>query len=272
MKLTTSLIALLLALWSTSMILASEKVREAGREDRKGAKHKGPIGDVKGGARSKNRGDVFRKLDLDQNGIISFDEFSKAERLMLLEEDKRRKLFNFLDHNKDGDLQNIELMPRERHWLDSLKKNLSKLDTDQDGKLSFVEFSKAKFNSDKAEAEQREIFNKLDKDQSEKIDSSELNNRVRRQIKPDFDFKKHDLDQSGGLNYSEYSSLPFVDRFPEDRKRANFARMDVNADGEVSEDEIGAAHQRRSNRGSLDQGLRGKRSGKRENNSKSTES
>lgn len=268
MNLTTSITALVMMLWSVPMLSALEKPIVVGKE-RKGLGKRGSSLGSKGGERHRDRDEVFKKLDLNQDGALSFDEFSQAERLVLLEEEKRQKLFDFLDQNNDGKLQNQELRPRAPRWMKGLQKGLIKLDANQDGQLNFEEFSKAKFISEKPEAEQREVFAKLDKDQSGEVDTNELNSRPARPAKPDLDFKKHDTDQSGGLNYTEYSNLPFVSRFPEDRRRRNFKRMDTDADGEVSEEEISSVYRRREKRDGSDLGPRGRRGGLRENKDRS---
>ncbi|BDS05535.1 hypothetical protein NT6N_05750 [Oceaniferula spumae] len=194
--------------------------------------------------KDKRRGPDFKALDADQDGALNFEEFSSSERLAQLDEEKRRRLFNFLDRNKDGKVQQSELKPRAPHWLTGLAKDFNELDADKNGTLALDEFSKAKGLEKKEAAELEKSFQRLDRNKDGMLQRSELKSHLGSRPRPEMDFKKFDTNQSGGLDYEEYSKLPFVVRFPDDRRQKHFKRIDSDGNGELSPAEIHDAHKR----------------------------
>lgn len=235
--------------------IALEKPAPAGEHGGRGPGHRaeqqhqrGGRGQMRppGGGRAGHSG--FNQLDSNQDGVLSFEEFSKSGRLAGLDVEKQRRLFDFLDRNNDGMLQRHELRPREPRLVGYLRNHFERLDTDQNQSLDFAEFSKAKPLAKKTQAERERMFKRMDADGNGKLEPSELKPPRARGPRPRLDFKKYDADGSGGLNFEEYSKLPFVRRFPEERRKKHFERIDRDGSGEISMDEIRAAHRHRHHR------------------------
>lgn len=205
-----------------------------GRESREGKKKKRDDD-------RRGRGSNFKSLDTDTDGYLSFEEFSASERLARIEEEKRRRLFNFLDRNKDAKLEEKELKPRDHGWLSGLLKDFRRLDRDQSDALDLAEFSQAKEVAEKEEDARVAIFKRIDRNKDGVIQREELKGSGRSKSRHDLDFKKYDTNDSGGLDYAEFSKLPFVGRLPDERRRAHFDRIDTDNNGEISRDETRAA-------------------------------
>jgi len=87
-----------------------------------------------------------------------------------------------------------------------------------------------------------ELFERLDQNKNNGIEWSELNAKPRRFSQPDGGFAAHDKNASGGLDYEEYSQMPWVCKWPELRRKKLFERIDVDGDGELSKHEVRDAH------------------------------
>ena len=209
------------------------------RADKK--KFNGPRKEGKG--RVRDRG--FKRLDLDHDGVLSFDEFSKSERLIRLDTEKRRKLFDFLDHNKDGNLQGFELTPREPQWAVVLREKFKQLDADADGMLDQIEFSELRLPDELHEIDHKRAFKRLDRNNDGHVDLEEIRYIPSAKPRMNIGFEKNDTNNSGGLDFEEFSNLPFVSRFPEDRRKRHFAKIDSDKNGELSPGEVQAAYKRR---------------------------
>lgn len=240
------------AMFASSSANALEKPtpRGQGGESRP---ERGPHRDGRGknrhdAGKGKSRGEGFKILDLNHDGVLSFDEFSKSKRLARLDAEKQRRLFDFLDRNKDGKLQTVELRPHEPQWMVELRKSFKRIDTNQNGSLDFEEFSKSIPIENKKQVERERIFKRLDSNRDGSIQRAEIRGGPRHRQRPVIDFKKHDVNQSGGLDYDEYSKLPFVRRFPDERRKKHFEKIDTDGNGEISPEEIRVAHKRRPRR------------------------
>jgi len=196
-----------------------------------------------GGPSMGKSGKNFKVLDTDGDHFLSFEEFSKSERLSRMDEEKRRKLFNFLDRNNDGKLDLRELRPQQPPWLSSLRKEFARLDINQTGSLDFTEFSRASLISELPEWQRKKIFKRLDHNRDQQIRRSDIkgfSGSGDRWACPRIDFKKYDTSKSGGLNVEEFFKMPWVSRLPEDRRKRLFQTLDKNKDGEISPDEVTA--------------------------------
>lgn len=129
-------------------------------------KHRGPEGGARGprgearGPRGTGKGHPMKKFDVDKDGFLSFEEFSKSPRLVRMKESKRRKLFDYLDQNKDGKLSMRELPRGQHHGPPEI--NFKKFDEDQSGGLSFEEFSKIPWVARIPEGRRKALFQKMD--------------------------------------------------------------------------------------------------------------
>lgn len=193
-----------------------------------------------------NMGIDFKTLDTDGDGFLSFDEFSQSARLSRMDVKKRRKLFDYLDRNNDGRLHMRELRFQPPRCIAVLRKEFDLLDLDGSGALNLAEFSKAAPLEKMDEKARRRLFKSLDKNRDQLIQRSELKMKgfhggrdVRKGPHPNH-FKKYDVNSSGGLDFDEFSKLPWVGRIPENRKKMLFDELDQNNDGEVSPTEVRA--------------------------------
>lgn len=191
----------------------------------------------------------FKALDADSDGQLSFEEFSKSERLKRIDQKKRKKLFSYLDKNEDGQLHLSELKPPPPRWMVGLTKDFNALDADKNKGLDFFEFSKsphmAKFNED----DRTRMFKSLDRNKDQRIQLDEISGHPGHKLRRphgEIDLKTYDANQSGGLDYEEYSNLPWREGFPDEIRIKIFKKMDLNNDGEVSPDEIHQARRRLS--------------------------
>lgn len=118
------------------------------------------------------------ELDKDKSGSISLEEFKAGEFVRKLAQEQQEALFRRLDVNRDGAISPQDHPagphagppgpPRDpRHFL-------RMLDKDGDGSLTPEEFQKAPFVSELDKTEQKERFDKSDRNKDGKIDASEF--------------------------------------------------------------------------------------------------
>jgi len=179
----------------------------------------------------------WKKMDTDEDGFLSFEEFSKSPRLVRLNESKRRKLFDYLDRNKDGKLSMRELRPSAPGWMMALRKEFKRLDTDRSRGLSYEQFSQSSKLAKMSDDERTRIFKHLDRNRDGEIQLAELSGGKHRGG-PEIELEKYDLNQSGGLSFEEFSKIPWMARIPEKRRKALFQKMDLKQDGEISPREV----------------------------------
>lgn len=120
----------------------------------------------------------LEELDKDKSGGVSFEEFSAAEFVQKLPEERRKEMFQRMDRDGDG-----QLTPKDRPKQDDregreggpprIKELVDKLDVDHNGSVSFEEFKKAPFAADWSEDKQEERFQKLDRNKDHKLDEAD---------------------------------------------------------------------------------------------------
>lgn len=208
-------------------------------------------GDGRGRGRDRV-GKDFKALDANSDGRLSFEEFSKSERLKRIDQKKREKLFSYLDKNQDGQLHLSELKPPRPRWIVGLEKGFGDLDTDKNKGLDFFEFSKSPDLKNVEEDDRARKFKSLDRNKDQRIQLDEISGYPRHKLRRphgEIDLKTYDANQSGGLDFEEYSNLPWREGFPDEIRKKIFKKMDLNNDGEVSPDEIHQARKRHSMHG-----------------------
>ncbi len=116
----------------------------------------------------------LQELDTDHNGSINFEEFKAGEFFKKLPPERQAALFKRLDENGDGGIS-----PRD-HPADrpgpphDPHHGFMMLDKNRDGFLTFDEFRQSMFVRKLPEAEQKERFDKLDRNQDAKLDATEF--------------------------------------------------------------------------------------------------
>lgn len=196
------------------------------------------------GPEKQVRHKAFDQVDTDRDGKLSFAEFCELERLKNLDVDKQRKLFDFLDRNRDGSVHAHELHPVRPKWTMIVRRELRRFDQNNDAQLDAAEFSALMKYLGKHGDFQRQRFMQLDQNKDQVIDIEELGRR------PDSKhgeiiFNLYDKDASGGLDYPEYSMIPMVQRWPEERRQKLFGLIDFDGDGKISRAEVGALYKHR---------------------------
>lgn len=109
-------------------------------------------------------------------------------------------------------------------------------DKDGDGMLSFEEFSSMERVSQLPADKQQKLFSRLDKNDDGNIKAGELASGVHDAAKrrPQLALQQMDADKDGAVSFDEFARSPFVQKLPEDRRKAFFNRMDANNDGKLS--------------------------------------
>lgn len=165
-------------------------------------------------------GKHFEKLDTNADGKISAEEFSTHQAAR----------FQTADSDKNGKVTLAELKAaRDKHAKDRFANRLSRLDQNQDGKIS----------RDEAKQMSDDKFNRVDANSDGVLSQEELSNmRGKPHGHDKGKGKKHapgarmwehlDQDGDGAVTLAEMkSSAPF------------FARFDTNKDGFVTREEMG---------------------------------
>lgn len=123
-------------------------------------------------------------LDEDGDNRISFPEFQKNPRIVDLDEEQQRKVFDRLDRNGDGFLDKKDWR-RHRPGGHGRPPHgggmppLAELDTDDSGTVSLEEFQKSPRMKDHPEERQKEIFERMDRNKSGELEKEELQPRQR---------------------------------------------------------------------------------------------
>lgn len=115
-----------------------------------------------------------KRGDLDGDGKISFQEFTKSPRLNGVKPERLKGLFDRIDHNKDGFLTEKDFRrPRGHGGME--RAEMEKLDTNGDKALSFEEWSKNPRHKDLSPEELKKRFQRLDRN-----DDGQLNEKDHR--------------------------------------------------------------------------------------------
>jgi Ca2+-binding EF-hand superfamily protein len=122
------------------------------------------------------------ELDADKSGGISFEEYQQGQFIAKLPLDKQEALFKRLDTDGDAAItpkDRPEPSPRSRPGgqnppAATAEQIVHKLDTDQDGSLSFAEFRLSFSMRNLTEDEQEKRFDKIDSNKDLKISTEEL--------------------------------------------------------------------------------------------------
>ena len=112
---------------------------------------------------------MFRRMDKDQDGKITREEFYSSPRLERLPEEKRDRIFARLDRDGDGMISREEIGMMRRDAEKRARDEFRQLDENNSGGLDFAEFSKGEFFGKLPEEKRRQIFERMDTDGSGEI-------------------------------------------------------------------------------------------------------
>eukprot|EP00029_Vermamoeba_vermiformis_P003268 TRINITY_DN1365_c0_g1_i1.p1 TRINITY_DN1365_c0_g1~~TRINITY_DN1365_c0_g1_i1.p1 ORF type:complete len:852 (-),score=214.09 TRINITY_DN1365_c0_g1_i1:61-2367(-) len=178
--------------------------------------------------------DIFKKIDADGTGQLTYKEFSNAlKNLWNLEEkytsEQRHKLFTYIDEDGSGKLS-----------LDEFKKAFSFIDTAADA-WEEAALQRVLATLRKSQVQMRRAFKKCDTDNSGRIDVDEFKTILRamnvvlpdNQKMSDVQIKKlhrmFDIDGDGFVDYEELNrSLEVVDKATTDAKKEKQAGKSEN--------------------------------------------
>jgi Ca2+-binding EF-hand superfamily protein len=155
-------------------------------------KNGAPQGDGTPGEEFKRRA-MPRIAEMDKNGDrkISYEEFIQGEMISKLPEERRRKIFDNMDRNKDGFLSPEDGSPpregfrrpdgnQDRQQGNPQRPNPERLfnamDTTQDKVIDFTEFSQSPIAMNRDEDALEDMFERIDANKDHKIDAAEWKN------------------------------------------------------------------------------------------------
>ena len=153
----------------------------------------------------------LRNLDKDENGKITFEEFSY----------KHQKIFNNMDKDSDGFISRDEI-DRKREGKNNISRYADRLDINNDLKIDKNEFIRGQSNrfkrDRKASKNRRHIDSKQRRNVAEKI------------------FESADSDNNGSLNTSELSKVREL--APKVAKNQRFSQVDLDKNNKLTQEEF----------------------------------
>ena len=153
----------------------------------------------------------LRNLDKDENGKITFEEFSY----------KHQKIFNNMDKDSDGFISRDEI-DRKREGKNNISRYADRLDLNNDLKIDKNEFIRGQSNRfkrvQKASKNRRHIDSKQRRNVAEKI------------------FESADSDNNGSLNTSELSKVREL--APKVAKNHRFSQVDLDKNNKLTQEEF----------------------------------
>lgn len=187
----------------------------------------------------------FDRLDQNDDNLVSRDEFvGTFIRLQELEA--------AMDESEQSVRRLVELES-------GLRQRFGRMDSDEDGQLSQVEFVSVMASEDGSDqALQEGVFSRLDQDQDGSMSFEEFGNAMKRRLSASRNeerrleegfrqrFVRMDSDENGSVSQTEYVSAHTArDASNQDQQEGVFSRLDQDQNGAMSYDEFSNAMKRR---------------------------
>ena len=215
----------------------NEQRGEKGKNHEKGSRH------------SEFANHFFSRLDQDQDGAVSQEEFASNPRLEKATDEQCQSLFQRLDKNNDGLITRNELTPppnmrrgERPNWLEK-------------GPVNYEQFAQQPRVQRLNEDLRKKLFDRLDQNGDgilSKEDSPRGRGDKSREDRQQRDRPllqdTLDADEDGNLSFTEFQSDPRHHELGEDEVEDRFEAIDTNNDGLLSSDELKAAHKSRDSK------------------------
>ena len=205
------------------------KAQGFGERDPSEGSRKGLIREGKGERipRPLSAKDFISKYDKNGDLRVSFDEFGSTGRASRLGEAGRRRLFDHLDKNDDGQITQAELPS-------SIPPSVRGHDMNNDGRITFDEFSQnprvREWSSDRVRA----MFSRMDRDGNKVLTAADFTRRAGSPLHP-AEIERLDTNKDGGLTFKEWSRGPRQRGVPMSELRNLFKQMDRDQSGKLDE-------------------------------------
>lgn len=124
---------------------------------------------------------------------------------------------------------------RERPPFGNPGEMFRRMDKDRDGRITKGEFFAAPRMEGLPEEKRERIFSRLDRDSDGVISEEEIREMRRdAERRAREEFRELDADNSGGLDFAEFSKGKFFGKLPEAKRKQIFERMDTDGNGEIT--------------------------------------
>ena len=153
----------------------------------------------------------LRNLDKDENGKITFEEFSY----------KHQKIFNNMDKDSDGFISRDEI-DRKREGKNNISRYADRLDLNNDLKIDKNEFIRGQSN-------------RIKRDQKASKNRRHIDSKQRRHVTEKI-FESADADNNGSLNTSELSKVREL--APKVAKNHRFSQVDLDKNNKLTQEEF----------------------------------
>ncbi len=153
----------------------------------------------------------IRNLDKDENGKITFEEFSY----------KHQKIFNNMDKDSDGFISRDEI-DRKREGKNNISRYADRLDLNNDLKIDKNEFIRGQSN-------------RFKRDQKTSKNRRHIDSKQRRNVAEKI-FESADSDNNGSLNTSELSKVREL--APKVAKNHRFSQVDLDKNNKLTQEEF----------------------------------